>query len=205
MAVEHLEILVEEPSMERALTVLLPKILTGPTFQIYSHRGKADLIRKLPARLNGYRSWLDKNWRIIIMVDRDGDDCVQLKKKIENMAREAGFGTPSSPKNGAVEVFVRIVVEELEAWYFGDWAAVASAFPRVPAGLTSRAAYRNPDAISGGTWEAFERVLKKSGYFPSGLQKLAAADTIAGYMNPELNQSASFQILRKTLMTFKGN
>ncbi len=35
----------------------------------------------------------------------------------------------------------------------------------------------DPDAIPGGTWEAFERVLQRSGYFQTGLRKLEAAQT----------------------------
>jgi hypothetical protein len=68
----------------------------------------------------------------------------------------------------------RISIEELEAWYFGDWKAVQEAYQGVK-DISKLAAYRNPDTIRGGTWEAFERELQSAGYFTGGLQKIAAA------------------------------
>jgi hypothetical protein len=67
----------------------------------------------------------------------------------------------------------------LEAWYFGDWAAVVTAYPRVSISTHNRAAYRVPDAIAGGTWEAFERITKQAGYFQTGLPKPEVAQQIA--------------------------
>ena len=56
---KHLEVLVEEYSAEAALNNLLPKILpTEIEFKILSFRGKTDLLKKLPSRLKGYRSWI---------------------------------------------------------------------------------------------------------------------------------------------------
>ena len=40
------------------------------------------------------------------------------------MAAEAGFLTRSQAFGRAWRLVNRIAVEELEAWYFGDWAAV---------------------------------------------------------------------------------
>ena len=55
MITAHLEILVEEPSMEGFLRQVLPKILKQrATFSIYVYQGKADLLRKLPGRLRGW-------------------------------------------------------------------------------------------------------------------------------------------------------
>ena len=51
MGVAHLEILVEEDSMEAALRELLPKLAGDMSFAIHRHQGKADLLRKLPKRL----------------------------------------------------------------------------------------------------------------------------------------------------------
>lgn len=58
MSVGHVEVLVEEPSMEAALRELLPKILTGVTFHIYPFQDKADLLQRLPDRFRGYANWL---------------------------------------------------------------------------------------------------------------------------------------------------
>ena len=94
----------------------------------------------------------------------------------------------------------RIAIEELEAWYFGDWKAVKSAYPRVSATVPNRAPYRNSDAIKGGTWEAFERILQNGGYFKNGLRKVEAARTIAAHLNPDCNRSHSFVKFRDALI-----
>lgn len=50
-----------------------------------------------------------------------------------------------------------------------------------------------PDAIAGGTWEAMERVLRKAGYFNSGLRKLDLARSDAAHMDIHRNRSRSIQ------------
>lgn len=54
MSVDHLEVLVEEPSMEAALQALLPKLLGGTSFRILTHQCKDQLLQRLPDRLKGY-------------------------------------------------------------------------------------------------------------------------------------------------------
>ena len=54
-----------------------------------------------------------------------------------------------------------IAVEELEAWYFGDWVAVREVYPGLPATVSNKANYRNPDQIRGGTWEALSVYVKR--------------------------------------------
>lgn len=199
MSVKHVEVLVEEPSMEAALRELLAKILTRVTFQIYPFQGKADLLQRLPNRFRGYANWLPKNWRVIVIVDRDDDDCRKLKQQLEQMATETGLVTKTRTGNKPYTVINRLAIEELEAWYFGDWDAVKAAYPRVSVKIPQQAKYREPDAIAGGTWEAFERILKKAGYFKTGLRKIEAARTVASFMDPTRNRSRSFQVLREVL------
>jgi len=91
MGVEHIKVLVEEPSMEAALRVLLPKILVGSSFEVYAHQCKQELLQHLPKRLRGYARWIPNNWRIIVIVDRDNDDCYELKSCLEKMATDAGL------------------------------------------------------------------------------------------------------------------
>ncbi len=199
MRVEHVEILVEEPSMEAALRLLLPKIIGELSFEIYVHQCKEDLLIRLPERLRGYSRWIPPDWRIVVLVDRDDDDCRRLKERLEQMAATAGFKTKSTALEGRWTVVNRLAIEELEAWYFGDWPAVRSAYPRVSPHIPNKAKHRDPDAIKGGTWETFEHVLKKAGYFKSGMRKIEAARRIAGHMDAERNQSRSFQVFRDVL------
>ena len=92
----------------------------------------------------------------------------------------------------------RLAIEELEAWYFGDWTAVRAAYPRVSTATPAQARFRRPDAIAG-TWEALEQVLQRSGYFVGGLRKIEAARAIGAQMNPDRNSSQSFRALRDVL------
>jgi Domain of unknown function (DUF4276) len=197
----HLEFLVEEPSMEAFLCGLLPKVLAADTtFQVYPFNGKSDLLNKLPDRLKGYAPWLPEDWRIVVVVDRDDDDCRALKKTVDRMAERAGLVLRACGSARRWQVVNRIAIEELEAWYFGDWEAVRRVFPRVAATVPLQAAYRNPDGIAGGTWERFAALLRKAGYHQSGLPKIEVARAMAVEMVPELNTSHSFGVLRSTLL-----
>ena len=121
-------------------------------------------MKNLGPRLRGYARWLPPDWRIFVMVDRDNDNCLALKRELEDASMAAGLRTRSQAGGNGWQVVNRIVVEELEAWYFGDWQAVRGAFPRVSEHVPRQSRYREPDAISG-TWEAFERILQRRGYF----------------------------------------
>jgi hypothetical protein len=199
MSVAKLEILVEELSMEAALRLIVPKIIGDLSFDVYPYQCKEDLLDKLPARLKGYAAWMPEGYRIVVIVDRDDDDCEELKQQLEKVAREAGLITRTQAKGQAYQVVNRLAIEELEDWYFGDWQAVKAAYPRVNANILQKAGYRDSDAVSGGTWEAFERVLQKAMYFKSGLRKIEAARAIAQHMDPNRNSSQSFRVFREAL------
>lgn len=148
----HLEFFVEEESAERLLQGLLPKVLgKSDSFSAHVFQGKPDLLDKLPARLKGYQTWIPSDWRIVVLVDEDRQDCRKLKDKLERAALGAGFSTKSPPgRGGQFTVLNRIVVEEIEAWYFGDVQALAKAYPGVPTTLDRKEKFRNPDTIAGG-------------------------------------------------------
>jgi len=191
MKASHFEILVEEPSMEAFLNELLGRAFPDITFAVHVFQGKKDLLGKLQSRLNGYAKWLTPESRVVVVIDRDRDDCHNLKARLEDMARNAGLVTRSTAGGRAWQAVNRIAVEELEAWYFGDWDAVLAAYPRAPENVPNQARYRDPDGINA-TWEAFERVMKRGGYFKTGLRKVEAARAVGAGMNPRLNRSRSF-------------
>ena len=195
MGEPHLVMLVEEPSMEIFLQAVLPRLLPeDTTFEIHAFQGKPDLLSKLEDRLRGYGRWIPAHWRIVVLVDRDNDDCRVLKARLERIAADSGLMTRSQRQGQDRQITNRIVIEELEAWYFGDWDAVCSAYPRLNRGLPRQARYRDPDDVRGGTWEAFERILKRQGYFTTGLRKSEAAQAIAPHIRPDRNRSRSFQV-----------
>jgi hypothetical protein len=194
MIVEHIEFIVEEPSAKAFLDGLLGRLLSTVSYAIYPFQCKDELLKRLPDRLRGYSTWLPATFRIVVVVDRDDNDCEKLKAKLEQFAQNAGLATRNRRDQNRFVVVNRIVIEELEAWYFGDWQAVRAAYPRVPATVPNKAQFRDPDGIKGGTWEAFERVLQRAGYFKTGLRKIEAARAIVPYLEPSRNRSQSFQI-----------
>ena len=199
-AAQHLEFLLEERSMEAFLQELLPLVLPqGCTFDFHVFQGKQDLLRKLENRLRGY-GHLPAECRLVVVVDRDNDDCHALKTRLERAAAKAGLLTRSRSRRESWQVVNRIAIEELEAWYFGDWEAVRQAYPHVAPNVPKQAGYRDPDAIRGGAWEAFERILKRRGYFRTGLRKIEAARTIAPNIDPARNRSRSFKVFHDALI-----
>ena len=192
----HFEFLVEELSTEAALSNLVPNILEAEhTFAVHPFQGKADLLANLPARLQAYRTWLPKDWRIVVLIDEDREDCKALKGQLEKAAKKAGLVTRTSTKGQSpFQILNRLAIEELEAWFFGDVLAVKAAYPRVLATLSKKAKYRDPDSIVGGTWEALERELKKAGYYPTGMPKIEVSRNVSHYMDVERNRSRSFQV-----------
>ncbi len=200
----HIEFLLEEASAQIVLTEIVPKILGNEiTFKVHDFRGKTNLLKKLPDRMKGYYNLLkfQKDWRIVVLIDEDRQNCQELKQKLEDIAMQEGLSTPSTSES--FQVLNRIAVEEIEGWFFGDIEALTEAYPKVPQTLTKRKGYRNPDEIKGGTWEALDRVLSSAGYYTKGfMPKTEVARTIAPFMNPELNSSKSFQVFRDGLKSF---
>ena len=190
----HVEVLLEEPSAEAFLREIFPSLLPPPvTWNPVVFQGKDDLLRNLEPRLRAYAKWIPNDWRIVVLVDEDRQDCHALKQRMEIAAGNAGLGTKTNPKGRAFTVVNRIAVEELEAWLFGDVAALAAAYPGVSPNLAAKARFRDPDAISGGTWEALEQVLQRAGYYGGGLLKIETAREVAKRIQPAQNTSESFQ------------
>ena len=194
MTVQHLEILVEERSIKEFLESLLPRLLpVDCTFEIHPFEGKHDLLKKLLPRLRDYKHWLPSDWRLVVMVDQNGEDRRKLKKKLEQTVAESGLVSRTQAGERPWQVVNRIVIEELEAWYFGDWVAVHKAYPRVSDSVPKQARYRDPDGIKG-TWEALERILQHNGYFKTGLRKTEVARNVAAHFDPARNRSHSFKM-----------
>ncbi len=187
---------VEEPSMEALLETLLPPLVAERAeIDIINHGSKDKLLKDLPQRFRGYQAMSDSlDLRILVLVDRDDGDCRDLKYELEKIAATRSLSTISAPHHdGTFLVVNRIVVEELEAWFFGDLEATRSAYPRLPETLLEKSKYRDPDAIRGGTWEALHREMQACGYYAGAFPKIEVARSIAPYMLPARNRSGSFR------------
>lgn len=192
----QIEILVEEQSAEEALRHLLPKVLQGHgRAKVINLGSKHKLLKVLPSRLAAYRQRIEsgEQLRIVVLVDRDDDDCEELKSHLELMALNAGLPTKTAPDaEGRFLILNRVVVEELESWFIGDPAALRKAFTSLPRIEQTSGIFRNPD--NGGSWEALHRFLKKHGIYKSSFPKVDAARRIAPHMDIAANQSKSFQV-----------
>ena len=201
----HIKFFLEEPSAEEALRYILPKILSpNVTCIFHAFEGKDDMLEELPKHLKG-EQWIPDDWRIFVLIDEDRKDCHELKAKLEQAAHEAGFVTKSSAgPNEDFQVVNRLAIEELEAWFFGDVEALHAAYPRIPENLQSKAKYRNPDTIPGGTYEALEHLLIQKNYYRGRIPKPTVAQNIAQHMEPSRNRSKSFQVFVEGLKACVG-
>ena len=55
-------------------------------------------------------------------------------------------------------------------------------------------------AVRGGTWEAFERILKRHGYFKTGLRKTEAARDVGIHIDANRSRSHSFVKFREAII-----
>lgn len=192
----QIEILVEEQSTEEALRHLLPGLLKNRALaKVINLGSKYKLLRALPKRLAAYRQRIEQgeDLRVVVLVDRDDDDCKALKHQLEDASRHAGLATKATPAaDGRFVVVNRIVVEVLESWFIGDPAALRHAFTSLPRIDDKKGIFRNPD--NGDSWEALHRFLKKHGIYKSSYPKIDAARRIAPRLDLQANRSRSFQV-----------
>lgn len=167
---------------------LLPQHVTLEEPSVYA--GKPDLLKKLEGRLRGFAH--DPSIRVVVLVDRDKDDCSELKRRLDDTVKRAGLSLCRAGQQTPGRVLTRIVIEELEAWFLGDIPALATAYPKLSKTLGERRGYRVPDDIVGPA-EAMLRALNGAGYHMSRLRKLELAEKVAPHLDPDSNESASFR------------
>lgn len=166
--------LLEERSMKTLLDNLLPRLMPGISFICIPHEGKQDLEKSIPRKL---RAWHEPETAFVVVRDNDGGDCVALKQKLKTLCKEAG----------RPDALVRIACQELEAWYFGDPAAMANAFEKSHlAKIGKKSRYRDPDTIQ----QPSKEIMKLIPEF----QKISGARQMASHLSRDKNRSRSFQV-----------
>ncbi len=170
---KQLVFLLEEESMKALLDVLLPQILPQEiNFLCIPHEGKQDLEKSIPRKL---RAWQTPDTSFVIVRDKDGADCIEIKNHLVNLCVQAG-------RNDSL---VRIACHELESWFLGDLAAVEKAFNiKKLAEQQRNKKYKEPDKLSNAS-EELEKLVK-------GYRKVSGAKKIAAYMAIDQNYSHSF-------------
>jgi hypothetical protein len=159
----RLHVLVEGPSEEALLTRWLARLLPQHRHKVYPHRGKGKipgdptrapdplhqgLLDQLPAKLRSFGRQLDpKTDRVVVLVDLDDDSSAELGAKLADVLAHC------DPAPSAV---FSLAIEETEAFYLGDPAAIRGAFPRAK---TAKLKDYVPDSIIG-AWELFQSVIE---------------------------------------------
>lgn len=167
--------MLEEPSAEYVLDILMKRILSGfgsVEYLLIPHQGKSDLQQSIPKKL---KAWRTPNTFFIILHDQDNHDCKMLKQELKRLYSHGKNHNP----------LIRIVCRELEAWYFGDLDAVEKAFPSFNANqYKNKSKFRNPDSIVKPSKE-LQKIVR-------GFSKSAAARRIPAHMDIGNNTSTSF-------------
>ena len=167
--------LVEERSMKTLLDGLLPRLIPGRSFICIPHEGKQDLEKSIPRKL---KAWREPGARFVVVRDNDGGDCRALKQRLVGLCNDAE----------CQNALVRIICQELEAWYFGEPAAMAQAFENpMLKGIGNKARYRDSDAIVQPSREIVKLVPE--------FQKISGARKMAARLSREGNHSRSFQVM----------
>lgn len=208
----HIEFLVEDSSGEKLLQTLLPKILGEPgnrhSWRLHSYKGigripknltkavdpaKRMLLDHLPRLLSGYgrTPGIDA---VVILLDSDNRDCRGFLSELNAIVDGC---------NPRPNTLVRLAIEEMEAWYFGDQTALLQAYPRAKRDVLSR--YRQ-DSICG-TWEMLADAIypggsvaiKNAGWPLPGQVKHEWAEKVGPLLMIDRNTSPSFGKLRDGL------
>jgi hypothetical protein len=211
----HFDILVEDQSGKKVLNILVPEIISSEhTFKVTAYKGigrippglktstdpaKRVLLAQLPRLLRGYgRTYAgyqeDYSAALILVCDLD-DKC---QKAFREELQTVLHSCDPSP-----ETRFCFAIEEGEAWFLGDLAAIKIAYPAAKDSVLT--AYKN-DAICG-TWERLadavypggSQKLSEQGSQKVGIEKSAWALNITPHMDVDNNSSASFCYFRDKL------
>ena len=167
--------LLEELSMKVLLDDLLPRLFPDLHFFCVPHEGKSDLEKSVPRKL---RAWPEPGARFVVLRDNDGADCRALKQRL----------LQRTLVGHRKDVLVRIVCQELEAWYLGEPDALAEAFSREKLRFIGRKArFRDPDTVVN-PYRAVKDLIPE-------FQKVSGARLMAKRLSRERNQSSSFHAL----------
>ena len=170
----RLVFLLEERSMQTLLEGLLPRLFPQLPFLCISREGKSDLDHGISSIL---RNWRVPGDRFVIVRDNDNADCNALKERLLQLCRQGRRD----------DSLIRIVCQELEAWYLGEPDAMAEAFRDERLRIIGRqASYRNPDTRPKPSHDVARLV--------PGFMKADGARRMAQHLTRENNRSHSFAV-----------
>ena len=161
--------------MQTLLEGLLPRLFPHLVFLCVPHEGKRDLEKSVPRKLRG---WREPGVRFVVVRDNDRGDCLVLKDRLSDLCAV----------RPAEDVLIRIVCQELEAWYLGEPDALAEAFQKESLRrIGSRSRLRLPDAVPHPARELAKLIPM--------FQKVSGARLLAEHLTRERNRSPSFHAM----------
>lgn len=174
--------MVEEPSMEECLKNIIPVILDGRTkefaYIIIPHEGKNDLEKSIPVKLQAFKNYPGMIYKFIILRDQDNGDCIAIKNRIKMLCK----------RHKRKDCLIRIVCQELESWFLGDFGAISKSCDEVNAEkFKKKAKFRNPDKLANPSQEINK-------IFKNRYKKVEHARRISKHLNLLTNNSHSFNI-----------
>jgi len=196
----HIEILTEDNSGQRLLEHLMPELI-GQNGEPHSWRSHAYReIGRIPKDLStsadpSKRVLLDQIPRllrgdaktpaidaVVVVLDTDVRDCKKFLSELRS---------PAASCNATNLTLFRLAIEEMEAWYLGDRAALQRAYPKAKMRALDR--YMQ-DSICG-PWELVadavhpggSRAIRRVGWPLPGQIKHGWADRIGPLLDPEIN------------------
>lgn len=210
-----IEVLTEDRSSVIMIEKLIRRILKVQPVEcpiyVRPHRGRGDfplnlsmkpepnttsLLDLLPAKLRAYdKIYAGTDLILIILMDSDYHSPELLTEQLNSLCKAY------APK---IQTTIGLCVEETEAWLLGDQSAVIKAYPEADPEMLSEYVQ---DSICG-TWEVLCRAILRNyaerviriGYPAIGQYKNEWATKISEYMNPDVNESPSFQKFRSALL-----
>ena len=211
----HFDIYVEDRSGKEALDILVPKIAgPGNTFKVYAYKGigripktmrdspdasKRILLDNLPKILKGHGKVYKGRGKsysaaVIVVCDLDAKCLKEFRRELMDVLNSC---------NPKPETRFCIAIEEGEAWFLGDLAAVKKAYPRAKDSVLG--SYVN-DGICG-TWEKLADAVYPGGsaalgskWQVIGAEKTKWAREISKHMDVKNNSSPSFRYFRDKLL-----
>lgn len=201
----HIEVLVEDSSGAALMAHLIPKLLgeaaAQHTCRIHNYKGIGRIPRNMTAKVDAAKKTLLDNLRrllrgygqtpgydaVLVLVDTDERHVDTFKQELQGVLALC----PNAP-----QAEFALATEEIEAWYFGDRAALLQAYPRADKKVLNK--YQQ-DAVCG-TWELLadavvkggSAAVKKQGFRKAGELKHEWAHRIGPLMVMGENQSPGF-------------
>jgi predicted DNA-binding protein (UPF0251 family) len=154
-------------------------------------------LSQLPRLVQGYgKTWNSSNYDgvLIIVCDLDARCLKEFRQELLNCINKC---------NSKPVTYFCIAIEEMEAWFLGDFLALQKAYPKTKISVLQT--YKL-DSICG-TWEKLADAILKGGYKKLkekggnaiGKEKSIWAEKIAPYIDIDKNASPSFRYFRNRL------